>query len=270
MIKGNWAEIPWICIFNPEITVSAEKGFYVVILFSANMEEVYFCQGQGVTEPKKEFGRRFKTEMHRRAELIRDRVPEHSKLFTPGPVELGGSTLLAKAYDSAVAFYVKHETLDLPSEDILINELESLVNCFDLLVSRGGVDNLETAIDILDDDGSVNSIIEKRRYNRHSRIERNSNASKAAKNIHGFICQGCGFDFVKFYGIRGEAYIEAHHLIPLESLEEGQSVSMSPENDFAVLCANCHRMVHRKKPLLSLEELKKLGHINDLRRLLNS
>lgn len=121
--QGKWAEIPWIGIFNPEITIRAEKGFYAVILFSADMEEVYFCLGQGVTEPRKEFGRKFKTEMERRAELIRDRVTEYSKSFIPGPVELGGSTQLARDYDPAIAFYNKFETLDLPSEDELINQL---------------------------------------------------------------------------------------------------------------------------------------------------
>jgi HNH endonuclease len=38
--------------------------------------------------------------------------------------------------------------------------------------------------------------------------------------------------------------IEAHHLIPLSQLK-GKRVALDPKNDVAVLCANCHRMVHR-------------------------
>jgi len=265
--QGNWAQIPWIGIFNPEMTVKAEEGFYAVILFSANMEEVYFCQGQVVTEPRKEFGKKFKAEMQRRAELIRDRVPEYSKMFLPGPVSLGGSTLLAKDYDPSVAFYIKFQTLELPIEDILTTNIIFLVNCFDLLVARGGIDNLETATDLLDDSGSFESVIEKRRNVRHSRIERNSNASKNAKKAHGYKCQGCGFDYAKYYGERGEGYIEAHHLTPLESLDEGKVVSMDPELDFSVLCANCHRIVHRTKPILTMYELRNLFKLSSLRKL---
>ena len=31
---------------------------------------------------------------------------------------------------------------------------------------------------------------------------------------------------------------------------------MDPEKDFAVLCANCHRMVHKTSPPKSIEELR--------------
>ena len=268
--QGNWAEIPWVGIFNPEITVKAEKGFYAVILFSADMETVYFCQGQGVTDPRKEFGKKYATEIARRGGLIRDRVPEYSKNFQSGPIELGGTTNLAKDYEPAVAYYKSYPTLDLPKEDVLINDLSSLVKCFDLLVARGGVDNLETANDLADDEGTNENIVEKRRYLRHSRIERNSTASPKAKKTHGYTCQGCGFNFAKYYGDLGEHYIEAHHLTPLESLEEGKSVSMNPKTDFAVLCANCHRIVHRNKPPLTLESLRELDGVTKLRKLLSS
>ena len=41
--EGNWAEIPWIGIFNPENTTSATRGIYVVYLFSADLKYVYLC-----------------------------------------------------------------------------------------------------------------------------------------------------------------------------------------------------------------------------------
>lgn len=36
--QGNWAEIPWICVFDKDITTSAQEGYYIVYLFDANME----------------------------------------------------------------------------------------------------------------------------------------------------------------------------------------------------------------------------------------
>ena len=31
--QGNWAEIPWICVFDRQITTSAQRGYYIVYLF---------------------------------------------------------------------------------------------------------------------------------------------------------------------------------------------------------------------------------------------
>ena len=79
----------------------------------------------------------------------------------------------------------------------------------------------------------------------HKRIERNSAIANRVKKIHGYTCQACGFNFEKVYvGIKQRKYIEAHHLIPISMLK-GKKVSRNPKTDFAVLCANCHRMIHR-------------------------
>ncbi len=42
-----------------------------------------------------------------------------------------------------------------------------------------------------------------------------------------------------------EEYIEAHHLVPLSFYAEDEIPELSPRDDFAVVCANCHRMLHR-------------------------
>jgi 5-methylcytosine-specific restriction enzyme A len=43
----------------------------------------------------------------------------------------------------------------------------------------------------------------------------------------------------------GRGFIEAHHLRPIATLEEGVPVEYDVAADFAVLCSNCHRMIHR-------------------------
>lgn len=78
---------------------------------------------------------------------------------------------------------------------------------------------------------------------------------------HGKECKVCGFDFEKVYGERGRDYIEVHHLRPISSLDGKQQVN--PATDMTVLCANCHRMIHRmRENLLSPEELKQLINLN--------
>ncbi|MEP3116172.1 DUF3578 domain-containing protein [Nisaea sp.] len=259
--QGNWADVPWVSIFNIEITISPTRGYYLVYLFDSDMQRVSLCLAQGVTTVREEFKRRATDEILRRSALIRDRVPLHAAHFKAGPTQFGGSTPLSRDYNSSVAFYVPYKTNNLPREDKLQNDLFQMLRAYDLLFENAGTDNLETAIDAsVDDDlkDQFGSIEEKKRYVRHTRIERHSNASKAAKTALGYVCQVCDFDFGKAYGEVGRGFIEAHHLIPLASLPEGKPIPMDPAEDFAVLCSNCHRIAHRRKEPYSIIELKKM------------
>ena len=79
--------------------------------------------------------------------------------------------------------------------------------------------------------------------------------SEKAKCILGYKCEVCELDFSEKYGEIGKGYIEAHHLTPLHTLK-GKKVSLNPETDFAVLCANCHRMIHRSEFVDDVEKFK--------------
>ncbi|CAL9516304.1 hypothetical protein SUDANB108_03770 [Streptomyces sp. enrichment culture] len=57
-------------------------------------------------------------------------------------------------------------------------------------------------------------------------------------------CEACGFDFEAVYGDRGAGYIECHHVVPLHEAGEGTTKL----SDLALICANCHRMIHRRAP----------------------
>jgi 5-methylcytosine-specific restriction protein A len=83
--------------------------------------------------------------------------------------------------------------------------------------------------------------------------ERNPKLRAAAILHHGTKCMVCNFDFEKVYGEHGAGYIEVHHLRPVSSLQE--LTKIDPKTDMAVVCSNCHRMIHRKKDkILSLED----------------
>lgn len=88
--------------------------------------------------------------------------------------------------------------------------------------------------------------------------ERNPSVIKRAKEIFKknngrLFCEVCGFNFQAVYGERGEDYIEGHHKIWLSDVSEQRKTNVY---DIAMLCANCHRMIHRT-PRISLEEMKK-------------
>lgn len=57
---------------------------------------------------------------------------------------------------------------------------------------------------------------------------------------------------LKYPGVEGERCIEAHHKIPIEEL---QPDSITRVEDMAMVCANCHRIIHTRKPCLTIEEI---------------
>tara|TARA_Y100001970_G_C14107613_1_gene789054 strand:- start:30 stop:1250 length:1221 start_codon:yes stop_codon:yes gene_type:complete len=68
-------------------------------------------------------------------------------------------------------------------------------------------------------------------------------------------CEVCQFNFSEKYGERGDGYIECHHNIPLSELKEDSFTKLS---DLTLLCSNCHRMIHRTKEWLKIDELRKI------------
>jgi 5-methylcytosine-specific restriction protein A len=87
-----------------------------------------------------------------------------------------------------------------------------------------------------------------------TRYERSPVNRAAAISLHGAICKACGFDFAKVYGAIGDGFIEVHHITPVSDL--GGPVLIDPLVDLVPLCSNCHRMVHRQDPPISVDELR--------------
>ena len=95
----------------------------------------------------------------------------------------------------------------------------------------------------------------------HKFRERNSKVVQLAKkeyrekNGGNMPCEVCGVEFSQVYGDRGSQFIEAHHRMPLANLGKSESATTSIEQ-LAMVCANCHRMLHRN-PSITVEELSK-------------
>lgn len=94
----------------------------------------------------------------------------------------------------------------------------------------------------------------------HKLRERDSRINKKKKERYfkefgKLDCEVCEFDFYEAYGDLGKGFIECHHKIPL-SVIEGESITSI--NDLALVCSNCHRMLHRSISTLSIEDLKSL------------
>lgn len=92
----------------------------------------------------------------------------------------------------------------------------------------------------------------------HRQRERNRDLVKRKKSgvlreTGRLCCEVCDFDFLKRYGERGRGFIECHHTVPVSSLGDGAKTSVK---DLALVCANCHRMIHAGRPWWSIEEAR--------------
>jgi 5-methylcytosine-specific restriction enzyme A len=89
-----------------------------------------------------------------------------------------------------------------------------------------------------------------------NRYERNPAVRRECIAHHGAVCVACGFSFERVYGSRGAGYIHVHHLEQLAGAKTAREVD--PVRDLRPVCANCHAIIHRRQPMLSIEELREL------------
>lgn len=101
-------------------------------------------------------------------------------------------------------------------------------------------------------------------YKQHRHLERDGTISKKAKakrlaDTGKLECDACGIDFNRIYGSRGYGFIEAHHTVPVSEIKGSMKTKIS---DLALICSNCHRMLHRGRNLLSVSDLKQIINNN--------
>ncbi|UNK05009.2 DUF3578 domain-containing protein [Psychrobacter raelei] len=127
---GNWANIPWISILNPNLTDSTQDGIYPVYLFRADGSGFYLSLNQGTTVPTQTLG---KAKAEHRANYIKQYVLAHlPQLSNWGQqtIDLRATTSLGKSYESyniIAKYYDAHTEL---SEDKLKNDLSELLGFY--------------------------------------------------------------------------------------------------------------------------------------------
>ena len=288
--KGNWAEVPWIGIFDRKITITATKGFYIVYLFRADMSGVYLSLNQGWTFFEDNYkGLDPREKIRIVSNSFRKNLNSVLNDFSDNKIDLMSNYKLARGYELGHIcgrFYLKNE---IPEDAELINDLRNLIGVYRELVGIVGTnyenivkgflsqdikelletkqDESELEIELLEVDKPVSPEEYKeykegqRKLKQHVIRERNSQVIYEAKknfklkNIRVY-CEICGFDFEKKYGEIGKNFIEGHHKLPISEITGEYNKITS--RDIVLVCSNCHRILHRKRPWLTVEELKRL------------
>lgn len=107
--------------------------------------------------------------------------------------------------------------------------------------------------EITNDESSFEGALIKITVNKYERKQ--ENRTKAI-SYHGLNCYVCGFNFERVYGDLGLGFIHIHHTIPLHTIKKEYKINI--KTDLVPVCPNCHAMLHRAKPVLSIKELRNI------------
>lgn len=125
---GQKSEIPWLCIFNRNITKSATKGIYLCFLFKSDMTGFYLVLGQGITTFENLYGKDKYNNIKKVAKYFQNLID--NKTFSKEDINLNGQNSLAKGYEEGtiISKYYKKNQYD---ENELLHDLMHMKNIYD-------------------------------------------------------------------------------------------------------------------------------------------
>jgi 5-methylcytosine-specific restriction protein A len=133
----------------------------------------------------------------------------------------------------------------------IANEIKKTVDNLELSKEISKIENDETSETDSVKEGQVLYKLHKVRERDRKIIE--AKKRKVLKEKGELRCEACDFNFEKTYGELGRGFIECHHLIPLSNFEVNKETKLE---DLALLCSNCHRMIHKDLTISTIHEFK--------------
>jgi 5-methylcytosine-specific restriction protein A len=269
--KGEISEIPWICVFDKDITESAQTGFYIVYLFRADLSGFYISLNQGWTQYEKAF--KPKSQAKIEIEIVAKKLKKTLKTvadFTFDKINLKGNSDLAKGYELGNICSKYYSLNDLPNSNSLINDLQKLIWTYRELKSLVGKEILEIDL-VLDEEefqqrsqsGTVKvpkkgKIPKKKKVNDSTSTTwwRDPDMAYTAIFNANFQCENNPSHETFKSAVTSKQFVEAHHLIPMEFQDKYEASIDVPENIIS-LCPNCHRAFHNSIDKIKIELIKK-------------
>jgi len=281
VVKGqtNWSDVAWIAFLHKRVTNSTTKGYYPAYLFSEDSKQFELALVQGLDAISEEYKGKGGTEavysfLKTRAIILRGKLKNENNNYFDEKLSKNITFLKndvkRKQWQTSAVFGKVYHIDKLPSEDELMEDLKKMIELYKLAIQKGGTAQ-EGIIERYDVENEGLSGDEIARNQKHKESERkilqvNTKLINNLKENYKYTCQACGLTLKDIYGdYFGEKkeFIEAHHIIPksesLKNLKDNEKLKRT-EKDFAILCANCHRIIHRYntklKKFLTLEEFK--------------
>ena len=146
LVKGSpgrgshWAAIPWIAVFDPAVTTSATRGYYLVYLFPANREAVHLSLAQGTVAAIRSHGPAAGAHLRASGAALRTRLSDFADALPNATIALGSAGELPEGYEAAHILGLTYALADLGDERRLRRDLAAAVAAYRALKARGGLD----------------------------------------------------------------------------------------------------------------------------------
>ena len=129
--QGNWATVPWVCIFDRKITTTATKGVYIVYLLAKDGKTLYLTFNQGCTDIRNSHSKADTIKiMRQKAADIASRINARG-FASDERIDLGsGLTELAELYQKGTVFYKAYHQGQVPSDEELKNDLKNMMDIY--------------------------------------------------------------------------------------------------------------------------------------------
>lgn len=130
--SGNFADIPWVSIMDSDLTKSTQFGIYIVFLFSSDGKRVYLSLNQGVTYfSQKKYNAQ---QIEQIISLIKAEFPSSDD--TVSTLDLNATTPLGRRYSQTNIYAYKYETDNMPSDEIITANLDTLLTTYRQIKER--------------------------------------------------------------------------------------------------------------------------------------
>lgn len=123
--QGNWATVPWICVFDKRITMTAQHGVYIVYLLSEKGDKLYLTFNQGCTKYIAELGK--KKAIQKMQEIAKD---IRSKMKADRFIAKNDFVLGNEYYEQGSIFYKEYAKENVPANDELIADFKEMLKIY--------------------------------------------------------------------------------------------------------------------------------------------
>ncbi|GEP05057.1 DUF3578 domain-containing protein [Methylobacterium oxalidis] len=145
LVKGSagrgsrWAAVPWIAVFDPGVTTSATRGYYLVYLFPADREAVHLSLAQGTVAAIREHGPGAQASLRASGHGLRAALSDFAERLPERAIRLGTEGDLPGGYEAAHILGLTYGLDDLGDERRLTEDLAAGLSAYRALRARGGL-----------------------------------------------------------------------------------------------------------------------------------
>jgi 5-methylcytosine-specific restriction enzyme A len=286
MPNRSFAHVPWVAIFKQTITRSAQRGYYIVMLFSEDMSSLSISLNQGYTA----FGKRYidpelaRIKLGDCARSVIEVLPTLPAGFKAGPISLNTNGELGKGYEAGSILSKSYDIGATPSDADLEKDIHALLSIYMTLSSLypESLIDLDLTVEEFDFQNAVEKIVlkiepspgtkgpqkppQQTTSKSKARYVRSAEVTARALAMSGSDCAlGSALEpHISFISNKTKKnYVEAHHLVPF-SQQSTFPISLDVEENIVALCPNCHRLLHHGISKGRLNHLKILLEKRDL------